>query len=347
MSLVDDIRNDLVEYAGLEDDSPTDLDVAMQRIVSEHGAEAMLDEDRFRVLMGECGVSELDIRKALLLAKVDGFGELVTNSGFCAQADLDRFASNAELQSGLNRYEIIRFLRAFSLAAGIAYEYGESSPPSDSLVRERAFVVPESLYNNELKSFGNSLGKAVYNGSPLLELDFKPIEPLVEMGIPLAKHYMGYCLLHGSDDASTQNTGITLLSEAAAAGNTQAMAELGDYYYCLGTGSWTQAYECYTGLGALALSSERQTNILTILNRKSANSKTLILSAGMLALMLLAALFGFGASIVLGILFSLASAAVLALGFMHFRKSPYDDVYVFPVAIFVLWTISMAISSLI
>ena len=346
MSLVDDIRNDLVDYAGLVPATESELDVALQQIVSEHGTDALLDESRCNELMRERGVGELDIRKVLLLAKVDGFRELVTHDGFCPRADLDRFVTNAERQAGLNRYEISRITRAISLAAGVVYDYEATPTKDDSLVRERAFVVPESLYDKELSTFGSNLGQAVSKGSPLLELDFGPIEPLVEMGLPLAKHYMGYCLLHGSDDASTQNTGITLLTEAAAAGNTQAMAELGDYYYDQGTSSWTQAYDCYTGLGALALNPARHENILAILNRKSSNLKMLTLSAIMLVLMFLTSLFGLGANTLFGILFTLASAAVLVLGFLHFRKAPYDDVYVFPIATFALWTISVALSSL-
>ena len=346
MSLVDNIRNDLADYAGLVPVTATELDVAMQRIVSENGTDALLDEGRLHRLMGECGVGEIDICKVLLLSKVDGFRELVTRDGYCPRVDLDRFVANAERQAGLNRYEIGRITRAISDAVGVTYDYKAVPAGGDPMVRERAFTIPASLYDKELVNFGNDLGKAVANGSSLLDQDFGPIEPLVEMGIPLAKHYMGYCLLHGSDDASTQDTGIALLTEAAAAGNSQAMAELGDYYYDQGTSSWTQAFDCYTGIGALALSPKRHENVLAILNRKSTNSKMLVSSAVMLALMLLTSVFGLGASVLPGILLTLVSAVILVFGFLHFRKAPYDDVYVFPVAMFVLWTISVALSSL-
>jgi len=51
----------------------------------------------------------------------------------------------------------------------------------------------------------------------------------------------------------------------------------------------------------------------------------------------------FGGHLLIGVLCALFSAVVLTMGYIHHKVEPYDDTYVFPFAVFALWTVFMVV----
>lgn len=353
MDLVASIQEDLAGYAGLNEPTVAGLEVILRDIVQTHGKDILLDEDELRTQLESAGVDAREALRVVLLTKVDGFANLVCGDAVVRRVDLDRYAHNAFWQTGLNRQEIARIMRAFVLATGTVDELKQLhgwmvDVRSDDSESERAFTIPTALYDEELRAFGTRLGYALQRGESLDALGTDSLEPLVAMGIPRAQYYLGYCFVHGSDNSETQRRGFELLQAAANAGDSQACAELGDFCYDHGTSEWSAAFTYYTGMGSLALSESRREALTTILNRGRFNKGTLVLGTALLCCMLVTEILGLGAPaygghIVLGVLCSILSAGVLALGFLHHRSEPYDDTQVFPIVVFGLWALYMAV----
>ena len=138
------------------------------------------------------------------------------------------------------------------------------------------------------------------------------------------------------------------VQEAADAGDTQATATLGDYYYDKGVSDWGKAYEYYTGFGSLALSKKRKDAIVSILNQKKFNRSMIGLSITFFLAIVATLILAPGAPLyvahrVIGSIFTLLSLAILALAILHHRIKPYDTLYYVPIGMFTMWFFYMAI----
>ena len=170
------------------------------------------------------------------------------------------------------------------------------------------------------------------------------IEPLVTADIPEAKYWLGWACLYGFSDVPGVEYGVTLLEEAAAAGNSKAMAKLGDYYFGQGPEAWGKAFACYTGMGALGLSDFSKNSLTQILNQKAFNAKTLKLSGVLLVAMALFVVLAPGVPAVpacraLGIVCLIAAGIFFAISVMHFRTKPYGSFAQVPTGITLAWTL--------
>lgn len=322
----------------------------LRSLVKRHSAEILFDSPRLQREMMQAGAKETDTLKICLLTKVTGFHELVQAGRGTQQADLDRFIRNAVLETGFHQTELMKLTAELAGAAGFAVRC-RTKKNLERAIPERAYVIPASLYEEDLNAFQQAVERASSGESGISGSEFNKIEALAAAGMPRAKYYLGYCLLYGvppeMDCEGAREKGAALLREAAEAGDFQAAAKLGDYYFSLGPQAWGKAYSCYTGYGAMALDRERQRAVVQMQNQKRFNRRLMGWSAALLLLMAAAVAAAPGAALypacyALGSFCVLAGLAVLVgAGLCHIAR-PYGSVYFIPVAMFILWSIHAA-----
>ena len=157
------------------------------------------------------------------------------------------------------------------------------------------------------------------------------LEQALRDGDAYALYIKGKCYLNGVGTAKDPARAKELLSKSSAKGFAKANTLLGDI--ALKNYSYTEAYNYYTGLGAVALSPERQKNLSSILRNKKINRKMLVGSGIILALtilfnlLLMTGVFCASGcthypSGVISILLSLAVFAIIVFYYIHKR---YDS----------------------
>lgn len=312
-------------------------------VVERYGVEIFLDTDALRRAMAEAGIGEEDICRICLMTKVSGFRELLNQDSRTLQVDMDRYIQNAAVETGFQRDMVLRLTSCIMSAIGEKMEGGLSvHGPSFSPRAVAALAVP--LYEKHLRTiqFEFDKGKAG-------KLDFDKLEALVNIGIPRAKYYLGYCLLNGVQVEASRERGVELLEEAADMGDSRAAAALGDYYYAEGgSGSWTKAYQYYTGFGAAALNRSQRTAVTSILNQGIFNQRLLKICAVLLTVFSITVIWPpasglYSSHPVAGWLSILTELVLLAGGWLYYRLMPYNVLYGLPVTMSGVWCIYMAV----
>lgn len=343
------IKYNALDYIDRYQAPVSSLSSILSSVVEQNGVEILFDTVRLEEAMRSNGAEEADIYRVCLMTQVTGLRELLKRDARTAQLDLDRYIQNAVEESCLNRDAILQIVSAISFAIGISMNVRENPSKDADHTTSKVAVLAYAVCRENLSKFKDAFEKAVFKKSTSVVLDFELIEPLVQYGIPKAKYYLGYCLLKGIQLEENETRGITLLHEAADAGDSTAAAALGDYYFEKGGSSnWTKAYEYYTGYGAIALNKNRKKAIVSILNHKLYNRKILglcvILFFAFVATVIWApATAVFAARPFWGWLAVAVQLTLLVLSILHYRSKPYDCVYTLPVAMSAIWFVYMAI----
>lgn len=97
------------------------------------------------------------------------------------------------------------------------------------------------------------------------------LEQFVKEGDAYALFIKGKCYLYGIGTTADANQARCLLERSASKGFAEANSLLGDLEF--ENRNYTKAYDYYTGIGAVALSSENQNKLLAILDNKKINLK--------------------------------------------------------------------------
>lgn len=97
------------------------------------------------------------------------------------------------------------------------------------------------------------------------------LEQFVKEGDAYALFIKGKCYLYGIGTTADANQARRLLERSASKGFAKANSLLGDLEF--ENRNYTKAYDYYTGIGAVALSSENQNKLLAILDNKKINLK--------------------------------------------------------------------------
>ena len=343
------VKYNALDYIGLYQAPVSSLSSVLSAVVSQSGNEVFFDTAALSQAMEAAGADESEIHRVCLMAKVTGLRELLQQDPRTVQLDLDRYIQNAAEETGFNRDTILRITSAIAYATGIAMNYESKPSKSKEVTNETVAALSYSICQEQLESFRTDLTAVLLKNPRAPSLDFDALEPLVSIGIPKAKYYLGYCLLHGIQLEANEVRGLALLQEAADAGDSQAAGALGDYHFEQGGSShWTKAYDYYTGFGSAALTGSRQKAIASILNHKAYNRKLLVLSV-VLFLALVATVIWTPAAAVFapryfwGWFAVTLQLALLVLQFLHFRVKPYDCIYGLPVAMSGVWFLYMAI----
>lgn len=336
------LEEDLLQYTKR---FPPERGGILYRLVYKYSVQIFSDEKQLRDGMRSLGAAEEDILKVCLIARVTGFQDLIRPGKKLLQTDFDRFVCNAVKETELKRTAVLQLMAEITYAAGTAVLCRSRRQIERAVQAERAFAIPVSLYEEELQDFQRDFEMCRRWGD-FTVLDLQRMEPLAAAGLPRAKYYLGYCLLHSTE--AGREKGVALLEEAAGAGDTEAAAELGDYYFKCGPSRWSRAYSCYTGFGALALDEQRKDAVLTMLNQKRFNHRFLWLSAILLLLFAGTVILAPGARIYaphygLGGICAAGSLAILLLAVLRFRRSPFGNVYFVPAGMLVLWSIYIAV----
>lgn len=328
---------------GVDAGSQADTTLAqiLDALVSERGKQILLKSEELRRELLRRNVPEAEVDRLALMTGVTGFRALLEKDERTQQADLDRYVANAVRETELNRATVLRLTHDIAWAAGVAFDYVPISILPEGVVAEQAFTVPASLYEQELEAFRTALQKRGEGRPPL---PFNRLFPLVTAGIPRAKYYYGYCLLHGVEQPEDNEMGLRLMNEAAAAGDPLAAAELGDYWFARGPRNWGRAYSYYTGFGAMALTRARQEAMKEILNQQHFNRKLLRLSVIFFLLLFSTLFFVPGVQLwaayrAVGWICAALGAGLLVYTKLRCRVRPYESIYFAPVGVFGLWAL--------
>ena len=333
------VKKETESYKETYSGADYDLCDVLSELVHRYTTRIYNDKDRLEKELKKYGVRETDILKVCLMTKVNGFGYLLHTGEQLQRAELECCIRNAAEETGFTRETIMELVRAVALSAGSAVDYnGEHlRDPSHAGMEERAYMIPVSLYEEELEKFDEG-----YHNNSTKDLDYSRLEPLAAAGIIKAKFHLGYCLLHKSGLEMDSEKGLELLTEAADLGDSEACAVLGDYYFDQGPGSWEQAYRYYTGYGAMALNEDRRKNIERIFKQVTFNGQlinTSLLQAGIMAAMLF--LPGMAMSLP-----CLAGTGLLVLIFVsalwYKHHCPYGDLRFAPACMFLTWAACFA-----
>lgn len=348
MNSLASIQQDVAEYVGFYSAPVSDLGSILRSLVAKHSCKVYFDDKQLQSSLHELGAAPSDIYKVCLMTKVTGFRDLMECDSRTQQIDLDRFVQNAVEETGFNRTTVMGLTSDIALSADIACNCNTNHFATRKLLTETAFVVPASLYESEIKEFKEAFEKSAFKDKDVTKLDFGKLQPLVAAGIPKAKFYLGYCLLNGIQFEADNVRAISLLQEAADAGDTQAAATLGDYYYDNGVSDWSKAYEYYTGFGSLALSKKRKDAIVNIVNQKKFNRIMIGLSIALFIAIVASLILAPGAPLyaahrITGCIFTLLSFAILIMAILHHRIKPYDTMYFVPVGMFTMWFFYMVV----
>lgn len=341
----EEILQTAAEYIGIQQTVGGELDGILAEIVVKLGDDAYSDDQKMADLMLECGASETQIFQVRIMTRVSGFRELIASGENAGQADIDRYVANAVQETGLNMNVILGITAAIALSKNIAFQYS-ATPENEQLVVEgkKAFVIPGSMYAEELETLEDEVKR---NG--IVAAAESRLETLATIGVPGAKDILGQYFLQKTDDAEAVEMGLQLLREAAAEGDSTALGQLGDYYYAQeGHRDWDKAYHCYTGYGSAALTSKRQNALISILNQKKFNRKTLTTCCIVAALMLMSVILApgmplFAACKAFGIFCFLGAGAVVTIAILHYRVKPFGDFLWALYSVLGIWALHIAV----
>ena len=284
-AVIENLKSEAYSLIGGQMRTCSPLGAILSAIVMQESKNILYDRRELHNLMIKNGASEPEALCTCLMTEVTGFSQLLTCDARALQVDLERYIQNAIVETGLTREKILKLTADIVTSVGIS---GECFPAQKGEKLESVGKLPIGMpflgIESTLQAFNQEFKRALKKKADKIEeeilgLDYRGLEPLVEMGIPQAKFFVGFCMLASGEITDSFVKGLKLLHEAAEVGNSDAAGALGDYYFQKGgTADWNKAYEFYTGYGAVALTGERRKRVTAILNQKVYNKKTLWLS---------------------------------------------------------------------
>ena len=299
------------------------------------------EPERYRKDFEDRGVAPIVIDRLCVLSRIDGYGNLTERPGSLSRPALENFLGEAFRKSGLQRAVILGLVSDITKTLETACRIAPESAPEALAAEIRrqetetdapapAFTVPASFYLKELDTIHRQFEQWRADGKAIPAETMKTLQALCALGLPEAQYYLGACRLR-SPDESIRKRALEWLTQAARAGNSDAAAALGDYYYDSGTpDKWAEALSCYTGYGAPALNRTRRQAVLNILNRTDKQKRAfrygVIWSAvTFLWAMLSAALMPTAPEKIAGVVYA-ACNGLICLRFRAFlKKRPYVD----------------------
>lgn len=335
------------------------LDFALRQIVSSESTSIYRRTQELYGLLTEQGIDSPTAYKVCMLVSVPEFSDLTASNRKVMQSDVNRVIMSAQRVTKLDRLELLAIMHDVFVSIGVESKDGGSYEPrasGDTKEKESVgYVVPYSAYKSEMEQACQLIEENKAESTASRSDDIKKyLNPLVEADIPKAKYLMGCCMLNGWMGEYTQDEGRRLMEEAAAAGNSDALAELGDVFYAEGRSTnyglrdqWSRAYDLYTGYGSLALTDERRENLRNILAHGSFNKRTMIWSTVLLACVIgtilwVGTFISYSAHAAWGISAIALSFALIAGAWIRYWKHPYSDNCSVPVGLFIVWSLYMS-----
>lgn len=177
------------------------------------------------------------------------------------------------IHSNINRVEAKRILSIILYIYGfnaVAEEFDKIQVSQISKkVKDFDLIKPQFEDNNhELEIIERCVDK---EDVASLEKTAHVLEQCVMEGDAYALFIKGKCYLYGIGTIVDKSQARKLLERSAQKGFAMANSLLGDLEY--ESENYTKAYNYYTGIGAVALSNEKQNRVLAIINNKKTNKK--------------------------------------------------------------------------
>ena len=339
------IKYSALDYLGVcrENSDSSYLSQILRDAIEENGVEILFNTETLTKTMNTIGADEFEIYRICIMTCVSGFREIVSADPETAQTDLDRYIRNATYETGFTREVIMGLTGCIVSAIGSQITAEKANRPKKHEYNDIIATLRTFTYQPALLEFEDAFDMVVYDGDETTRLDFSKLEIPLEVGVSVAKYYMGYCLLYGIQIEQNEERGLQFLMEAAEAGYGSAAATLGDYYYNQAdSNSWTLAYHYYTGYGAMALGQSRQAAVTHILNQKKFNKKFLVGCAVFLVLLSVILISAPSAGLFsprpvwTGItIFGMLVMYVLEV--LRYRMKPYDSFYSLPMELLAAW----------
>ena len=342
ISKLNSIVNNVKEYIGVYQTTDSDYESILSAAVNMYSADLYTDSEKLKDAMCEFGATQMQITKVCMMTLVNGFREILEVDERIQQIDIDRYVQNAVRETGFNVAQVLELVSAIIVSLGIECAIDSSMALNGGNVTA-GYVVPLSVYEDELKMVEQKLNSG--SSESLGSDEIARLEVLAKAGISRAKYYLGSCLLKKEEFEQNAPLGFRYLEEAAADGDSQAAAELGDYFYGqYDSDSWSQAYSYYTRNGSLALNETRRKRVVDILNYRKFNLTTIAASIlivlAMFAMVIIAPADAlYGAHRVWGCILFAVAAAIIAASIVHHRRKPYDNLSWVPCSLFIIWTL--------
>ena len=348
MNILDSKKKELLNsFIGIKEKDVTYLAKCLYEIVSDNTAGVYFEMEKLRTLLLGYDISEITISQIIIMTQVPGFQEIIYPDADANQINIERYLKNAFYKTGLKKTTLLRLTADIVYSVGTSFNYNSEEEKNEE--KELYYVIPESMYKNELKEFKQKF-ENLNDKSYIAKLPFEKLEPLIKIGLPKAKYYLGYCLLNGIEKEVDVAKGVELLKEAADEGDIEAAAALGDYYYNdENNRNWQLSFEYYTGYAGMAIRSEkRKEAIANLLSQKKYNGLVLKLCAVLLALILVITILSlkiklYPAHPVLTVVFMLAEIGAWGIGIARYRTKPFKEINILAVGMFFIWAIYMVI----
>ena len=274
------------------------LNQALSDLSIEQKQTMLRTPEKFREMFTERGTPAIMADHLCALSRTMGYYALTECPGSLSQASLETFLDTAFKTSGLQKTVILELTDEIAATLNAACRI-ERSNALEALERELqreelesekdapAFTVPFSYYREELDAIGEQFELWRSGGQDIPEETLKRLRGLCALGAPEAQYYLGFYRLKKPEKvAHGQEYALKWLKKAARAGNADAAAALGDYYYDKGkkpsfknSNDWECALAYYTGYGASALNERQRKAALDILRQREKKRRGLLWGA--------------------------------------------------------------------
>ncbi len=258
-----------------------DVQEKFKTIVSGHGSSIIRDSERLRVALRGIGIDSRVVNKLIYVIESGSLKNYLEKDKITL-IEVNNIIIDVESKSGLKKSVVKEFLSIILYALG--YQALSDELNSIQIVNTKSNMNTDSsfdtnTYEDELKRIEKAVDNTIrYKDSSTeggsdnentIKYYSQILKKLVGQGNPEALYLTGKCYYYGIATEKNLNEAKKYFSKSADLGYSQASAFLGDIYFndC----KYTDAYNYYTDLGAVALSNERKNNLSAILNYKKRN----------------------------------------------------------------------------
>lgn len=267
-------------------ESIEEIKLKFHSIVSNHGENLIEDTNSLETALTESEIDNVTVNQIVYLIKSSHIENYIGKDRITL-IDVNNIILDIEKNTGLKKSVVKEYLSIILYAFG--YQALSDELNSIQLVNTKSDMNTDSsfdtnTYEDDLKRIATAIDNTIRYKDPSVDggsnnentiNHYNPIlKKLTRQGNPEALYLTGKCYYYGIATEKNLNEAKKYFSKSADLGYSQASAFLGDI--CFNDCKYTDAYNYYTDLGAVALSNERKNNLSAILNYKKRNIALLV-----------------------------------------------------------------------
>lgn len=246
----------------------------LRKAVNEKGPAVLQDLDAVESSLKSGGCDPAAMRQILLFLQTGNIARYLpqTQTGV-SMIDVNNIIFRTECESGLNKDVVKKILVAvlYALSLPTALETVAIPTASGTQYQDKRLESSEK-YDQKLAETKKAI---LANDEKALTPLLPELNRMADNGYAQALYQKGLCYYNACGAEKNVAEAEKYFDMAARNGCVEAYAALGDCCFQKEIPNYTRAFECYTALGAIANSKERQENIKTILEEKRVNAKLL------------------------------------------------------------------------